>query len=181
MAGCMKVYELDMEAWQWRLLPCKGQAPLSLVMMVPVFVEGQWLVCGGKSYRQMSHGFFTFDFSSQSWSEAGLVGKPLLPRIHHMATCHEGSMVIVGGMEPSADPIKRLQPAETVQQIRARPAAPAADEPDLSARHNGLARGLRSMRHRSLLTDATVLLEGYRLQPNCGVDRFDAHGSGSAA
>lgn len=39
MAGCMKVYELDMEAWQWRLLPCKGQAPLSLVMMVPVFVE----------------------------------------------------------------------------------------------------------------------------------------------
>ncbi len=45
----------------------------------------------------MSHGFFTFDFSSQSWSEAGLVGKPLLPRIHHMATCHEGSMVIVGG------------------------------------------------------------------------------------
>ncbi len=77
---------------------------------------------------------------------------------------HYSSRMPSAGMEPSADPIKRLQPAETVQQIRARPAAPAADEPDLSARHNGLARGLRSMRHRSLLTDATVLLEGYRYQ-----------------
>ena len=39
MAGCMKVYELDLEALQWRFLPCKGQAPPSLLMMIPVFVE----------------------------------------------------------------------------------------------------------------------------------------------
>ena len=53
------------------------------------------------------------------------------------------------------------KPATTVQQVQQRPMIPSLDEPDLIARRYHLARDIRSMRHRQLLTDTAVVLEGY--------------------
>jgi len=39
MAGCMEVYELDLQKWCWRLLPCQGPAPPSLTKLTPIVVQ----------------------------------------------------------------------------------------------------------------------------------------------
>ncbi len=62
-------------------------------------MQGKWLVCGGETQlAERVNSLHTFDFSSMTWSKAEVVGSPLLCRLAHMATFHEGAMVIMGGM-----------------------------------------------------------------------------------
>lgn len=62
-------------------------------------VQEKWLVYGGlTSAFEMPSGMSTFDFATLTWSRAELMGAPLPARMAHMATVHEGAMVIMGGV-----------------------------------------------------------------------------------
>ena len=41
LQGCMEVFELDLQDWQWRLLPCRGSAPpcLASASISPAVVQ----------------------------------------------------------------------------------------------------------------------------------------------
>ncbi len=47
---------------------------------------------------EMPSGLCTFDFATLTWSRAELMGAPLPARMAHMATVHEGAVVIMGGV-----------------------------------------------------------------------------------
>ena len=47
---------------------------------------------------EMPSSLCTFDFATLTWSRAELIGAPLPARMAHMATAHEGAMVIMGGV-----------------------------------------------------------------------------------
>ncbi|DBA93308.1 TPA: Galactose oxidase, central domain [Trebouxia sp. C0005] len=115
----MEVYELDVQDWQWRLLPCHGPAPSCRDRLTSVVFQEKWLVYGGlTSAFEMPSGMSTFDFATLTWSRAELMGAPLPARMAHMATVHEGAMVIMGGLQPGPGGVV---PAETVQCIRPMP------------------------------------------------------------
>ena len=77
-------------------------------------IQGQWLVCGGQTELadhtvQFNTSLYTFDFATLSWEITEVGGEALQPRMEYMATCHQGSMVIMGGkallLSPPSDPV----------------------------------------------------------------------------
>ncbi|DBB12562.1 TPA: hypothetical protein ACH3X3_005354 [Trebouxia sp. C0006] len=165
--GRLEVYELDLATWVWRLLPGQGSVLPCLRWFTPVVIQGQWLVCGGQTELadhtvQFNTSLYTFDFATLSWATAEVGGEALQPRMEYMATCHQGSLVIMGGVQPdySYPEDKRLKAAETVQQIRLRAVEPALKEPDLTLRRYNTQRDIRSMRKLQCLTDTRVVVEG---------------------
>ena len=61
-------------------------------------LQNQWLVHTG---AHSCCGIYIFDFATLSWSKPEMTGKPLRPRWCHLATCHEDTLVMMGGT-PSA-------------------------------------------------------------------------------
>jgi len=71
-------------------------------------------VCGGQTELadhtvQFNTSLYTFDFATLSWATAEVGGEALQPRMEYMATCHQGSLVIMGGkallLSPPSDPV----------------------------------------------------------------------------
>ncbi len=71
-------------------------------------------MCGGETPLaggsvRFNTRLFTFDFATLSWDIAEVGGEALEPRLEYMATCHQGSMVIMGGkallLSPPSDPV----------------------------------------------------------------------------
>ena len=57
-------------------------------------LQNQWLVHTG---AHSCCGIYIFDFATLSWSKPEVTGKPLRPRWCHLATCHEDTLVMMGG------------------------------------------------------------------------------------
>ena len=57
-------------------------------------LQNQWLVHTG---AHSCCGIYIFDFATLSWSKPEMTGKPLRPRWCHLATCHEDTLVMMGG------------------------------------------------------------------------------------
>ncbi len=71
-------------------------------------------MCGGETPLadenvRFNTKLYTFDFATLSWEIGEVGGEALQPRIEYMATCHQGSMVIMGGepvlLSASSDPV----------------------------------------------------------------------------
>jgi hypothetical protein len=56
---------------------------------------GETRLGGGKLHFNTS--LYTFDFATQSWEIGEMAGEALQPRMEYMATCHQGSLVLMGG------------------------------------------------------------------------------------
>ena len=61
-------------------------------------LQGQWLVRSGATQDcTFQNTLWVFDFSSFQWQQADVTGTPLDARADHMAVCHQGAMLIMGG------------------------------------------------------------------------------------
>ncbi len=71
-------------------------------------------MCGGETPLagdsvRINTRLYTFDFATLAWGIGEVGGEALQPRMEYMATCHQGSMVIMGGniilLSAPSDPV----------------------------------------------------------------------------
>ena len=121
---------------------------------------------GGSAFAQ--EGFdrdveplYAFDFSTLSWSKVKLTGKPLKQLAAYQATCHQGSLVVMGGVQHRDEETGRgRKPADTVYFISPQYTPPAGDEADTSSMRYELGSDLRGMLQERHFTDLTIQVDG---------------------
>lgn len=85
-------------------------------------LQGHWVVCGGVqkqeppwdvSLKRRSNGFWVFDIAQLTWCETAYTGEVhLVCRFGAMTACHDGVIVIMGGIG-HATPAICIEPAAT--------------------------------------------------------------------
>ncbi|KAL3137518.1 hypothetical protein ABBQ38_004804 [Trebouxia sp. C0009 RCD-2024] len=90
-----RVYELDLDTWEPRLLPYYAEAPPCWVRGNPAVFEGKWLLC--ESYESNTspiglQSIYVFDFTTLSWSRDAFTGDRFQPRHRGMLAQHDGAL-----------------------------------------------------------------------------------------
>ncbi|KAL0033825.1 hypothetical protein WJX77_006679 [Trebouxia sp. C0004] len=138
----MEVYELNLDTWHWRLLPCEGQAAFCATEITPVVVQGQWLVFGG------------FPVPAEDEMTKIIESHTLQPVMKTL-------WVVVGGLLPAKDrALEDYGTPQTVQVIRLSQNPPKAEPPDITIMRYNMDRDISSMFKRLELADTVLAVEG---------------------
>lgn len=103
--GVMEIYKLNCNwegAWTQhclfnKLLGQPAQGYVCVWGQCPELkddLQNQWLFHTGE---HSCCGIYIFELATLSWSKPEVTGKPLRPRSCYLATCHEDSMIMMGG------------------------------------------------------------------------------------
>lgn len=98
------LYEFDGNKLQWRLMEVKGGKPPSPRYRATLVSMGNYLVCamGHDGYRHLSD-LYTFNLSTQEWSQLSTSGPSPAPRDSHTACALSSTqMIIFGGSSGSS-------------------------------------------------------------------------------
>ena len=106
---------------------------------------------GGYGYAESMEDLYEFDFATLSWSTTELA--PLKQSAGYLATCHQDSVVIMGGHMKDV-------PTKTVQSMYPHYTPPADDEADTCSMRYELGSGLRELLQEREFTDLTLEVDG---------------------
>ena len=105
---------------------------------------------------------YDFDFATSSWSPAELTGKPLSSLTHYLAVCHQGSLLVMGGVEFQDE--REHGASHIAHRITPHFTSPADDGPDISSMRYQLGSDLRKLAKKRQFTDLTLQVDGRRWQ-----------------
>ncbi|KAL3138568.1 Ectoderm-neural cortex protein 1 [Trebouxia sp. C0010 RCD-2024] len=97
------VHELDLQTWRWRCLQYRQRFRMDQddSLATALLDNRYWVVHGGSVEGMPGEGYcnqmHAFDFRDMHWQPCILPSDDLGYRTGHMATCHKGQILIVGG------------------------------------------------------------------------------------
>lgn len=122
-------------------------------------MQGHWLVLGGTCYAPEDELLYDFNFATSSWSTAELTGRSLLRLTHYQAICHQGSLLVMGGVQWE-DEHDHGKASHTLHTISPHYTPPADDGPDPTFMRYELGSGLRDLFQERQFTDLTLQVDG---------------------